>query len=542
MDGSNNNKNKRNYRKTQLKILFPVILILFFVCALANISQQKPATQKTIIEMLNADTLSRRESLGPDIQILKGNVSLLHDSTYMYCDSAYLNRTLNKLEAFDNVRIEQGDTLFIYGDYLIYEGDTKLAKLRYNVRMENRNTTLFTDSFNFDRIKNIGYFIQGGMIVDEQNELTSIYGQYSPGTKEAIFRRDVKLTNEKFTLTSDTLKYRTDTKIATIVGPSVIESDSGTIYSQSGWYNTVTDESNLLSRSIVVSRDKYKTLTADTLFYNRATGYGEAFGNMVLNDTLKKVILTGDYGWYNELTENAFATDSAQFIEYSKGDSLFLHADTLRMITIENNNQQIKAHYGVRFFRKDLQGVCDSMQYNTKDSIMYLYKDPILWNIGYQLTGDTILLYMNDSTIDRAHVINYAFAMEKIDSTYFNQLKGNDLKAYFDAGELRKVHVSGNVETIFYPLEKDSTYVGMNYTQSGLFTMTIKDRKMDEMIIKLDPKGSMTPLPDLTPDIKFLKGFILFDYLRPSSQHDIFTKIRRKTTDEPQKKSNKFVY
>ncbi len=534
-------KHQANNTNGRLKILFPVVSILLFVCVFAG-STQKLSGRKTVIEMLNSDTMGRRENLGPDIQILKGNVSLLHDSTFMYCDSAYLNRKLNTLQAFDNIRIEQGDTLFIYGDYLVYEGDIKLAKLRHNVRMENRNTTLFTDSFNFDRIKNIGYFMQGGMIVDEQNELTSIYGQYSPGTKKAIFRRNVKLVNDQFILTSDTLNYNTNTKIADIVGPSVIQSDSGTIYSHSGWYNTATDQSQLLSRSTVVSKDKYKTITADTLFYNRTTGFGEAFGNMYLTDTLKKVILTGNYGWYNERTENAFATDSAQFIEYSRGDSLFLHADTLKMITVEKNNHEVKAYHGVRFYRIDLQGVCDSLQYNSKDSVLNLYQDPILWNSGYQLTGDTIQIFMNDSTVDFVHVIDYAFAMEKVDSTYFNQLKGNDLKAYFDAGELKKIYVSGNAETIFYPMEKDSTFIGMNNTQSGFFRLFIKDRKMEKMVIWPDPKGSTTPLPDLTPENKFLKNFILFDYLRPISQKDIFRNVRRKKSDEPQKRSNKFVY
>lgn len=522
--------------KNKLKIPRTSIFCLFFIfCITASAFMQNPPKQKTPtpIYIIQADSMSLDPTIDPDARILRGNVIFMHDSTFMYCDSAYLYSTDNSLEAFDNVRMEQGDTLFVYGDYLIYEGNTELAKLRYNVRMENRTVTLFTDSLNYDRHLNIGYFLGGGMIVDEENELTSLYGQYSPGTKEAFFKTDVKLTNPKFELSSDTLKYNTITKVATILGPSVIESDSGTIYSSRGWYNTTTDQSVLYDRSTVFSKDKTKSLTGDSLYYNRASGFGEAFGNMELNDTLRKVILLGNYGYYDEINENAFATDSAQMIEYSQGDSLFLHADTLRMTSVGEKDKEIKAYYGVRFYRSDLQGVCDSLQFNSVDTVLTLYKDPILWNTGYQITGDTILVFLNDSTIERVHVNSYAFASEKVDTTYFNQLKGRYLYAYFYDGELYKIYVNGNAETIFYPVENDGAFTMMNKTESSYFTIYMKDRKLERMVIWPEPKGNTMPLPDLTPEVKFLKSFTNFDYIRPLNKEDIFRKTVRKAEDVP---------
>ncbi len=533
----------RETKKTNRKkrISFTGICCCLFVCiGIAGTVNTRPKV--TQVKMVYADSLSFNKKFNADIHVARGNVIFVHDSTYMYCDSAYLYKSTNTLEAFDNVRIEQGDSLFIYGDYLIYEGNIQLAKMRNNVRMEHHDATLFTDSFNYDRAKNIAYYFDGGMLVDSTNELTSIYGQYLPGSKEATFRKNVKLVNDKIILRSDTLKYWTDTKIAIISGPSVIESDSGVIYSRSGWYNTQTDDSRLYKRSTVVSKDGNKKLTADTLFYNQQTGFGEAFGNMFLNDSVKKIILTGNYGWYDDFKGRAMASDSAQCIEYSQGDSLFLHADTLRMLTVGNNEREMKAYYGVRFFRNDLQGVCDSMQFNTNDSVLYLFTDPVLWNSGYQLTGDTIHIHFNDSTIDHAHVFNYAFAMEKIDSSYFNQLKGNDLKAYFNSGELRQIYVNGNAETIFYPMEQDSSFIGMNYTQSGFFRIFIKDKQLEKMVIWPQPQGSTIPLPDLTSENQFLKGFMLLDYLRPKNRYDIFLKIKRKQDENVPRRNRKFVY
>ena len=207
-------------------------------------------TKKTLVYLLHADTVSYdKEVMKADAQFLEGNVSFRHDSSYMYCDSAYFFEATNSLEAFSNVRMEQGDTLFVYGNYLFYDGDTQIAYLRENVRMENGQVTLFTDSLNYERIPDIGYYFDGGLIVDSLNQLSSFYGQYSPGTKLAIFNDSVRLENPNFTLYSDTLHYDTESKIATILGPSIIVSDSGTIHSSRGWYNTEANTSLLLDRS-----------------------------------------------------------------------------------------------------------------------------------------------------------------------------------------------------------------------------------------------------------------------------------------------------
>ena len=495
--------------------------------------------KNTKVYLIHSNTLSFDKAVKPDAQILNGDVCFRHDSSYMYCDSAYFFEQTNSLEAFSNVRMEQGDTLFVYGDYLFYDGNTQVAYLRENVRMENGQVTLFTDSLNYERIPNIGYYFEGGLIVDSLNQLSSFYGQYSPETKLAVFNDSVQVENPDFTLYSDTLHYDTESKVATILGPSVIVSDSGTIHTSRGWYDTVNNTSLLLDQSQVESGEKI--LIGDSIFYNRDTGMGEVYGNMSLIDTAQHVTLQGEYGYYNEQTGYAFATDSARFLEYSQGDTLFLHADTLQMVTVDSVYREIKAYYGVRFYRIDMQGVCDSMQFNTRDSVLYMYTEPVLWNEQYQLYGDTIAIYMNDSTIEYAHVIQFAFAAQHVDSSYYNQLKGNDLKAYFEGQAVHQIDVAGNAESIFYPLEKDGAKVGMNETKSGFLTIWVKDNKLDKLKIWPSPVGSMTPIPDLKPDQKVLKDFYWFDYLRPKNRDDIYEVVKRKATESP-KRSNKFVH
>ncbi|MDR3252029.1 MAG: hypothetical protein LBT35_00455, partial [Tannerella sp.] len=235
--------------------------------------------RKTKIYLEHADIQLYNKFINDQREVLRGNVVFRHDCSFMYCDSAYFYENDRSLEAFGLVRLEQGDTLFVYGDYLYYDGNIEMARMRHNVRMVNiqqdsTEVTLFTDSLDYNRQTNIGYYFDGGRIVDSANVLTSVYGQYSPGTKIAVFNDSVILTNPNFTLYSDTLNYSTDTKIATILGPSVIESDSGLVHTSRGWYNTAENTSLLLDRSEVLSGDK--TLIGDSLVYDRANGIGKA--------------------------------------------------------------------------------------------------------------------------------------------------------------------------------------------------------------------------------------------------------------------------
>lgn len=537
-------KRKNTYSSGRHRILVVSVLCLFGFCLLAQVrpakkGEQKPAKSK--VYLLHSDVLKKSPlNPDPDAQILIGNVAFRHDSVYMYCDSACFYEKTNSLEAFDNVKMVQGDTLFLYGDYLFYDGNTQIAQVRYNVRMENKNTTLLTDSLNYDRIYNLGYYFDGGTLMDEENVLTSEWGEYSPATKISVFNYDVKLVNPKFTLTSDTLRYSTATKIANILGPSDIVSDANHIYSELGFYNTQIGQAELLDRSMLTNEGK--RLIGDSLFYDRVKGYGEAFDNVIMTDTVNKNMLTGDYCYYNELTKYAFATKKAVVVDYSQGDSLFMHADTLQMYTYYLNTdsmfRETRAYHKVRMYRADVQGVCDSLVFSSKDSCLTMYYDPILWNNNQQLLGEKIMIYMNDSTIDWAHIQNQALSVEQLDSTSYNQVTGKEMKAWFQGGEMRKVDVIGSVRLVYYPMESDSTLIGMNVSETSLLNMFLENRKMKKMIMSPKSNGTLYPMLQRPPEKMKLDNFVWFDYIRPLDKEDIF-EWRGKKAGQELKKSNR---
>ena len=518
---------KRNMKTDGRRMLLLGILCLFGFCLVAQVQPQRNVGQpvKSKVYLLHSDVLKKsKDNPDPNAQILVGDVVFRHDSIYMYCDSACFYEKTNSLEAFNNVRMVQGDTLSLYGDYLFYDGNTQLAQVRNNVRMENRTTTLTTDSLNYDRITNLGYFFDGGTLSDEENVLTSDWGEYSPATKMSVFNYEVQLVNPQFTLTSDTLRYNTATKIASIVGPSDIHSDENHIYSELGFYNTTLGQAELLNRSVLSNNGK--KLTGDSLYYDRNQGYGEAFNDVVFVDTINKNMLTGNYCYYNQLTSYAFATDEAVATDFSQGDSLFIHADTLQMFTYHLDTDSVyreaRAYHKVRVYRTDVQAVCDSLVFSSKDSCLTMYRDPILWNGQQQLLGEQIMVYMNDSTIDWAHIHNQALSVERIDSVNYNQVSGKDMKAYFKDGEMEQVDVIGSVRLVYYPMEKDSTLIGMNVSESSELNVYLENRKLKKMVMKPQSSGTLYPMDQLPPEKMKLENFGWFDYVRPLNKKDIF--------------------
>lgn len=488
-----------------------------------------PLNQKgvTLINLEKNDLAEVNEELHPDYVILRGNVLFRHENVLLYCDSAYYYQKANSLDAFSNVRIVQGDTLFVYSDFLFYDGNLKLARLRQHVKMENRKTTLTTDSLNYDRNTNLAYYYTGGKIVDPQNTLTSFWGQYNTVNDNAQFRNNVVLTNKNFVLNSDTLNYNTKTHIANIIGKTkIIYQNETDIFTKKGWYNTDNEQMMLLNRSLIVHKDG-NTMLGDTIFYDKTKKIAEAYDNVILTDSTQKTTLTGNYVFYDETTEAGLATDSAVLLDWSTVDSMWVHADTLRTFS-DSIYKVAKGYYNVRLFRNDVQGISDSLYFSTRDSVINMIGEPVLWSDNNQLSGEVIQAFTKDKKVDHIHVQRAAIAIQKVDSINYNQLSGKELIAYMDSGQLRRVHVSGNAETIFYPIDDcDSTIVGLNKTESSYVDMYFKNRKIERIVMKSATSGIMYPIGQLSGGDLYLRQFFWLAEQRPKNNKDILTKYAK---------------
>ncbi|MDE7442431.1 MAG: hypothetical protein K2M69_09740 [Muribaculaceae bacterium] len=650
----------------------------------------------------NADSLYRPPHDMEERQIVKGSVQFRQGGMYMFCDSAYYWPERNSMDAFGHVLMKQGDTLFVYSDKLYYDGMNRHAILvsgptQKEVVMKNRSVTLTTDSLDYDVIQDLGWYSVGGKLVDGVNTLTSQYGQYSPTTKIADFRTDVLLVNNKdgYRLTTEELRYNTQTNIADINTETLIEGENDTIITTQGWYDTKTDNATLTARSTILHRDSAGnviTLEGDSLIYDKLAHLSEAymFRNvnkrarpMVLTDTARKMQLVGGFGMYNDLLQEAMATDYPLLIEYSRPDTLFLRADTIltfqrtekvwpdslahnwsketrdrlhsynsleemvdimtetlmllpsyvlapgnavkllgmddivvfppagnsspqppvgetpplpepeavvidesmiirpdsifdgdgreglpelpdslpvpdfippvdsippteeellareerlkaiadsieRMrpkidklgrdsaFMVDQNYHAAKAIGKARFFKSDLQGIADTILYHQYDSMLYLQRKPVVWSEERQIFGDTIKVHLIDSVADWAHLPAGGMVIEYIDDDFYNQLSGSEIKAYLSDSQLDHLVVSGNVETIFLPMENDSTYNKLVHAESSFLTVDMDRQQMKRLKMWPEVEGTVKPLFLVKKnEDKFLQGFKWLEILRP---------------------------
>jgi hypothetical protein len=177
----------------------------------------------------------------------------------------------------------------------------------------------------------------------------------------------------------------------------------------------------------------------------------------------------------------------------------------------------------VRAYRTDVQAVCDSMVYNSKDSCLTLYNDPILWNVNQQLLGEEIHIYMKDSVIDYAHVVNDALSVEELtEPELYNQVSSKEMFAYFTDGEIHEAQAVDNVLIAYYPEDNaDSSYVGLVSMETTKLRMFMEKKKL-QRIWTPRSEGVMYPLTQIPPAKRYLEAFEWFDYVRPVSKQDIF--------------------
>lgn len=454
-----------------------------------------------------------------------GHPVFYHDGAYLYCDSAWLVEEQNSIDCFGQVRIKSSDTLNMYGNFLHYDGNTKMANLRGNVRLVDNQSTLTTDQMLFDRNTQIASYVTWGKIVNKDNTLTSRKGYYHTDTKKMYFKENVIVRNPDYTMNADTLLYNTQSRITYFLGPTVIKGKDNYIYCENGEYDRVNNRSRFSTNALLV--DENRTLRGDSLYYDSKNNYGKAISNVELNDTVKDVILRGHFAEYWKHKGVAYVTHMALAILGDEKDTLYLHADTLKAVfdTVSQDTRELFAYYNTRFFRKDLQGECDSLYYNLSDSTITMLQKPVLWTEKNQMTADTIRIYTGDKTIKLLRLYNTSFIINKDSTTTFNQVKGKNMTGHFADNRLVRIDVDGNAETIYYIREDNKEMIGINKAKGSRMSLYVDDNKIDRITYFDRPDGNLFPEKDVAADQRLLKDFQWLPERRPATWIDIFRKF-----------------
>jgi hypothetical protein len=194
----------------------------------------------------------------------------------------------------------------------------------------------------------------------------------------------------------------------------------------------------------------------------------------------------------------------------------------------------------VKIYRGSLQGICDSLTYDRQDSIIYLNRNPVLWQAKNQLTADSMQIRSKRGRIDEMRLYGNAFAVDQDTLLNFNQTKGRTMMAYFQANKLRRVDVLGNAESIFYALDNDTATTGMNRVLSANMRMLFVDSKLNKITVLTNPEAKFIPPHELKPDDERLKGYRWLAKERPTRRQVLGKHFddRPKKRPAPKKKLN----
>ena len=188
------------------------------------------AQESKKIEILNADNTFANANIHPDYWRLIGNVSFFHNNAIMTCDSAHHYISENKMKAFGDIKINQGDSITLTGEKLTYFGLKNKADITGDVVLIDKNMTLRTEQILYNLSTNIASYPNQGKIIDHEKVINSKRGSYHSNIHSFIFKDSVVVINKDYKIFTENMHYNSNNEITYFFGPSLIISNNKTIY------------------------------------------------------------------------------------------------------------------------------------------------------------------------------------------------------------------------------------------------------------------------------------------------------------------------
>ena len=468
------------------------------------------------------------EAKYPGATVLLGNVKMTHEGAVLTCKQALFYQKENFFKALQNVVIKQGDTITQTSDYLDYDANSKQALSWGNVILKDPEMTLTTDTLQFDRLNQKLYYQSFATIKDQTNTLNSKNGNYYLETKKFTATTKVTVVNPEHNLESNHLDYYTNSGLTYLYGPSTITNtqNENRIYSERGFYDTKTDISYFVKNAKLFLKER--TIEGDSLYYDKRKGFASATNNIQVIDTVKNFVTRGNYAEIFEEKDSLFIIKRAVAISIVDKDSTFIHGDTL-LVTGIPEKRIVRTYHNVKIFKSDLQGKCDSIYTDQQSGITKMFRDPVLWSDGNQITGDTIHLISNVETekLDSLKVLNNAFIVSKdsLSINEYNQIKGRNMFGKFKENKLHLLLVKGNAESVYYNRNEETGIIETITKEiSSNIEFTLENGQIIAIKYLKASEGKTYPPSTFPADSKKLQGFIWRESEQPKTQEDIFKK------------------
>lgn len=407
-----------------------------------------------------------------EIAYFHGPTTIYNTERVIYCESGYYDSPSNKAEfsqnAFYSSNVE-GKQENVEADRILYDGATESYQILGNAYFKDENQEGTADSILYD-------------------------GQ----TKEYAFRG-----NPRFFNSSDTTSNQS------------IESENTT-------YDPKTNTIRFMGK--VKAEGDGQLLLSDSLNYDKDTKQGTAVGKVIFKDSASHTTVFSGKAFYDNRNDILIADDHPVMVTAIDEDSLWISSDTLHSISeaVGQSNRRVSAYQKVRIFKKDMQGICDSLSYSGADSIFHMYGNPTLWIDSVQFRADTIQIQLENRKIRQVDMIKNSFITNTDEGIYFNQMKGKTVTAYFEENRLHSMRIQGNAETVYYAKDKENRFLGVNDIDCGRMAIYFEDNQVERIKFIGKPKAALYPMKQIKHETLRLKGFKWMEELRPKSKGEIY--------------------
>jgi lipopolysaccharide export system protein LptA len=558
-----------------------ITIILSILPSFLFSQQQVQRPEKSLIRLIDAKSAVLTTSMGREYREIKGPAQFLHDNTLILCDSAVWDTQANIVDAIGHVKIIQKNTT-LYSDNIKYLADQSLAQVRGNLveLVDNEGGRLRTNFIDYFTKDSIGMFYNGGCLMNKDSSfIESSNGYYYAKEDRFLFQMKVEMQSDTVLMKTDSLAYLAKENKAVFLTKTLAWQGDGFLMAKGGWYDR-NNEYIHFSNDVYI-KTKNNEIWAKEIDFDRKTGNAKLEYDVQVLDTAQSAIILADRVNYtskpesivlekepsialftveNEVRDTLFfsadtiiyqtrlhkdvdssvITISKQRRDLSKRDPITeiysslkakasllnkTNSDTVNVDTLTVNMDTVKVKFltafkNVKFYRSNIQGVCDSLQFNSLDSLIRLYKEPIIWNENKQLSADSIQVILSGRKLKKAELNSSAFVVMQEDSSHYDQVKSADIIIFFDDGKLSKFDALGSASVLFF-FEEDSVLTTMNEKECKALSATMLNNKIHRVRYFENINSNAYPLFNLPDNKQKLKGFKWADEKRPKNRYDV---------------------
>lgn len=462
------------------------------------------------------------------IAILKKKVKLTDNTSQLFTEE--LEYDLNqKIGIYRNGGRVVNKTSVLTSREATYYADLKDVYFKKNVKLKDPAYDLETDSLLYNTNTQLATFISRTVIKDSTRNIVTSDGYYDMKNKNAFFGKRPVIKDGAVTIIANEVETDDVTGISKLIGSAVFKDTAQGISILANYIESDKSKGSFFATEnplMILKQDQDSIyVTGDTLFSGLLEKPVDSISKNSISDSLlaasSKFDSTGVAANINDPVSQDSAVKETVRKEAAAKDIL----KGRNVVDLNKNDsayRYFQVYRNVRIFSDSLQAVCDSLYYNGIDSVFQLFKEPVVWASGSQVTGDTILLYTKDKKADRMLVYENGLLVNKTGENMYNQIRGNRINGTFVDGNIDNMRAKGNAESIYYAKDEEENLVGINRASGDIIDMRFRNKELYEVVFISEVKGTMYPVRQMPESEKSLRGFKWQEEKRPKTKYELF--------------------